>query len=212
MKALIKFITTVILVIAVLAIIGRIFFFDIGRTANYSMVPNIIPGDIFLFRKAGTTGLLGKGDIAVCRNPKDPSTLVVGRILGIPGDSFKIDNNHFVFGRRTIHHQYTIPVIYFDTTTEEHVKYVVRRAEEKAGGTVYSVAFMDTSRGRNFQETVVPEHFFFIVGDNRNMAYDSRNFGFVPIDSCLGEPIFLLWASETNGDLKQSKRSFSWIH
>ncbi|MBN2716890.1 MAG: signal peptidase I [Deltaproteobacteria bacterium] len=212
MKSLLKFVVGVIIFVAIFAIIGRLFFFDIGKTANYSMVPNIIPGDIFLFRKAGATGLLGKGDVAVCHNPDDVSSLVVGRIVGVPGDTFRLVDNHFHFGHRMIQHDYTNPVIYFDTSTEEQIKYVIRKATEKLGGTVYEIGFMDTSRGRNFEETVVPDHHFFLVGDNRNMAYDSRNFGFVPIDSCLGEAVFLLWASETNGDLKQSERSISWIH
>lgn len=208
MKSLIKFALSATLIVAIITIVGRLFLFDIGKTANYSMAPNIIPGDIFLFR---TIGLLGKGDIAVCQHPEDPSSLVIGRILGVPGDKLKLKNNHFSYGRSTVHHNYTSPLIYFDTSTEEHMKYVVRIAEEKVGGVLYSVAFMDTSRGQHFQETIVPEHQFFIVGDNRNMAHDSRNFGFVPIASCLGEAVFLLWASETNGDLKQSERSFSWI-
>lgn len=208
MRLLIKLALFVIVFTAIVAIVGRLFFFDIGKTANYSMIPNIIPGDIFLFR---TIGLLGKGDIAVCHNPDDASTLVVGRILGVPGDKFKLTDNHFMYGRRMVQHNYSTPVIYFDTSTEEQMKYVVRIAEEKVGGVLYSVAFMDTSRGKNFSEVIVPENHFFIVGDNRNMAYDSRNFGFVPIESCLGEAMFILWASETNGDLKQSKRSFSWI-
>ncbi|MBN2344578.1 MAG: signal peptidase I [Deltaproteobacteria bacterium] len=208
MKTLVKLVISVLVIIAVIAIVGRLFFFDIGKTENYSMIPNIIPGDIFLFR---TVGLLGKGDIAVCRNPEDPSTLVVGRIIGVPGEKITLKGNHFLYDQRMVHHNYTEPLIYFDTSTEEHMKYVVRAAEEKTGGVLYTVAFMDTSRGRNFHETIVPEHKFFLVGDNRNMAYDSRNFGFVPIDSCLGEAFFILWAAETNGDLKQSERSFSWI-
>ena len=212
MKSLLKFILSVIMIIAVLAVIGRLFFFDIGKTANYSMVPNIIPGDIFLFRKAGAAGLLGKGDVAVCQNPEDPDSLVVGRIIGVPGDTFNLADNHFHFGKRMVQHQYDSPLIYFDSSTEEQMKYVVRQAEEKLSGTLYTIAFMDTSKGRNFPRTVVPEHYFFIIGDNRNNAYDSRDFGMVPIESCLGEAIFLLWASETNGDLKQSQRSFTWIH
>lgn len=212
MKSLIKFIISVIIIVALIVIFGRLFFFDIAKTENYSMIPNIIPGDIFIVRKAGNTGLLGKSDIAVCQNPEDPSTLVIGRIIGVPGDTFSLKGNHLHFGSQMIQHQYSSPIIYFDTLTEEHMKYVVRVAEEKLGGTVFSIAFMDTPAGRDFQETTVPEHHFFLLGDNRNMANDSRNFGFVPIDSCIGEAIFLLWAGETNGDLKQSKRSFSWIH
>lgn len=208
MKQISKLILFIIIIAAVITIIGRIFFFDFGRTANYSMAPTIIPGDIFIFR---TVGLLGRGDIAVCSNPDDPSSLVIGRIIGVPGDGIEISNNHIVSNGRMIHHSYVEPVLYFDNTTEESMKYVVRVAEEKIGGNLYEVAFMDSTNGKNFRKTVIPDGHFFIVGDNRNMAHDSRNFGTVPIESCLGEVMFILWASENNGDLKQSKRSFSWI-
>ncbi len=208
MKQLLKFIGIVLVILAILAVIGRLFFFDIGRTDNYSMVPTIVPGDIFLFR---TVGLLGTGDVAVCHNPEDPAVLVVGRIIGVPGDNIFIRDNHINLNGRVIHHNYVEPVMYFDTTTEEQMKYVVRQAEEKVGGTLFTVAFMDTTRGKNFDEVVVPQDSFFLLGDNRNMAYDSRNYGMVPISSCIGEAMFLLWGAESNGDLLQSSRSISWI-
>ena len=208
MKSLLKFVGVVTVLVAIFAVLGRIFLFDIGKTENYSMIPNIIPGDIFIFR---TVGLLGTGDVAVCRNPEDPSSLVVGRIIGVPGDTVSIRNNHITKNGHVVHHNFTEPIMYFDTTTEEVMKYVVRTADEKVGGVLLKAAFMDTSRGANFREVTVPQESFFLLGDNRNMAYDSRNFGMVPITDCLGEAVFILWAAETNGDLTQSARSFSWI-
>lgn len=208
MKQLLKFVGIVIVIVAIVAVIGRLFFFDIGKTENYSMVPEIIPGDIFLFR---TVGLLGAGDVAVCKNPEDESSLVVGRIIGLPGDNVYLKGNHLHLNGRMVHHNYIEPMMYFDTTTEEEMKYIVRRAEEKLGGSLFTIALMDTTRGKDFREVVVPQDSFFLLGDNRNMAYDSRNFGMVPISNCIGEAMFILWAAETNGDLKQSARSVSWV-
>jgi signal peptidase I len=209
MKATLKFLLYFAMTVAFLAILGRIFLFEVGRVGNYSMVPNLIPGDIFLMRKVG---LLGTGDIAVCPNPENPGELVVGRIIGVPGDTLRIKKNRLNINERQIHYQFIEPIIYFDNTTEETMEYVVKRAEEKLGGTLYTLAFMDISNGQEFRETTVPDGQFFLLGDNRNMAYDSRNFGFVPIDSCLGEAVFLLWTKADNGDLKQSARVLSWLH
>ncbi len=209
MKSLLKFIGFLIILIAILSILGRIFLFNIGKTANFSMIPAIMPNDIFIFR---TVGLLGAGDIAVCKNPEDPATLVIGRIIGVPGDNISITNNSISLNNRVIQHEFNSPIMYFDTTTEEQMKYVVRIAEEKVGGNLYNIALMDTTRGKSYRKTVVPDNSFFLLGDNRNMAYDSRNFGFVPIENCIGEALFLLWAAPSNGDLIQSARSFSWIH
>lgn len=208
MKSLLKFLFILVVVIAVLAVIGRIFFFEVGKTTNYSMVPNLIPGDLFLFR---TVGLLGAGDVAVCRNPQDESSLVVLRIAGLPGDNIAISKNHIILNGSMIHHAHVEPIIYYDTSTEETNEYVVRQAEEKNGGNLYTISLMDTPNGQNFRKVTVPPDHFFLLGDNRNMSHDSRNFGFVPIDSCLGEAMFRLWTDESNGDLKQSKRVLSWI-
>jgi signal peptidase I len=208
MGSLLKFIAFLAILIAVAAVIGRIFFFNIGQTANYSMVPALIPGDIFLFK---TRGLLGLGDIAVCKNPKDPKSLIVSRIIGLPGDNISIKNNLINYNGRVIQHSYVEPIRYEDNQTEETMNYVVYQAEEKMGGQLYTISFMDTSRGKNFKKIVVPQNSFFVLGDNRNMAHDSRNFGFVPIENCIGSVFFRLWAAPNNGDLKQSKRSFSWI-
>ena len=100
--------------VAFLAILGRIFLFEVGRVGNYSMVPNLIPGDIFLMRKVG---LLGTGDIAVCPNPENPGELVVGRIIGVPGDTLRIKKNRLNINERQIHYQFIEPIIYFDNTT-----------------------------------------------------------------------------------------------
>lgn len=208
MKSLFKVLLYILVTLALLAIVGRIFVFEVGRVGNYAMVPNLIPGDIFLMRKVG---LLGTGDIAVCPNPEDADELVIGRIVGVPGDTLRIKKNRLNINSRQIHYQFLEPIIYFDTTTEETMEYVVKRAEEKLGNSLYTIAFMDISNGQEFQETTIPDGYFFLLGDNRNMAYDSRNYGLVPIDSCLGSASFLLWTTEDNGDLKQSHRILSWV-
>jgi len=208
MREIFKVVVTIVLIVAVLAIVGRIFLFDISKVSNYSMVPNIIPGDIFAFR---TVGLLGAGDIAVCKNPEDPSNLITGRIIGVPGDEVSIKNNNVIINTNMVHHNFTHPVIYFDTSTEESMKYVVHQAEEKVAGSLFTVSLMETSRGKKYRPVVVPQDSFFLLGDNRNMAHDSRNYGFVPIENCKGEAMFIIWAAETNGDLKQSDRYFSWL-
>ncbi len=208
MRKFLKFIFGLIVVFAILAVIGRIFLFELAHTSSYSMVPNLVSGDLFLMR---TVGLLGQGDIAVCENPEDSSSLVVLRVMGIPGDTVALWKNHLKINGEVLQHNVVDPISYSDTTSDETLDYDVKVAIEHYGGRVYEVALMERGSGKQMDEVSVPEDYFFVVGDNRNMARDSRNFGMVPIDSCLGSAFFLLWPGDDSGTLMFKNRLFTWL-
>ena len=203
---LLKFVFGVIIVIAVVAVIGRLFFFELGKTRSYSMVPTLVAGDVFI---VSTVSLLGQGDVAVCENPDDPNELVALRIIGVPGDQIAFSHNHIVLNGQMVQHSFEDPVLYVDRTSSDKMEYAVRVAEEYVGGRLYHVALMDRAGGKDARGVVVPDDQFFVAGDNRNMSIDSRNFGTIPIESCVGKAIFLLWPGEDSGDLIRTQRLLS---
>jgi len=203
---LLKFLFGVIVIAAIIAVVGKMFFFEVAKTKDYSMVPTLVSGDVFM---VWTKGLLGKGDIAMCSNPENPSEMVALRIIGLPGEKVSFARNHILMDGYMVQHSVKDPILYMDNTSGERLEYAVNIAEEALGGKVYNVALMDRAGGKEASEVVVPNDQFFVVGDNRNMSRDSRNFGTVPIDSCIGRAVFLLWPGEDSGDLKRTKRLLS---
>jgi signal peptidase I len=197
-----------VVIVVLLAVLGRIFLFELVQTNSYSMVPTLVAGDLFAVK---TVGKLGLGDVAVCDNPEDAGNMVVLRVVGLPGQSVGGWRNHVKLDGEVVQHDMTDPIFYEDTTSGEVLKYAVRVGWEYVGGQQYSVALMDKGDRKDFREVVVPDGHFFLMGDNRNMARDSRHFGTVPIDSCLGAAVFLLWPGEDSGDLLFSRRVFGWI-
>ena len=52
-------------------------------------------------------------------------------------------------------------------------------------------------------DLVVPPDSFFGMGDNRDVSYDSRYWGFIPRENVIGRPLFIYWSFETPGDQYQ---------
>jgi signal peptidase I len=207
-KTLLKGLFWILVLLVLLAVLGRIFLFEVAKTDSDGMVPNLIPGDMFLLWTAGS---LGPGDAALCRDPEDPSTLVVSRILGVPGSNISIHKNNPNINDEIVHHQFHGSVMYEDHTAGEETEFLVSLAEEKVAGALFTVAFMERAGDKNFDRYEVEEGFF-LLSDNRNRARDSRHFGEVAVEDCIGMPFIIIWPGPDSGDFLFKNRVLEWIH
>jgi signal peptidase I len=208
MVKLLKGLFVLLLVLLFVAVVGRILVFQLGYTESYSMVPNLLAGDTFVVR---TVGKLGLGDVAVCKDPEQTGSMVVLRVMGLPGMSVKFRLNHIILDGTMIQRDMIDPLLYVDETSGEQLTYAVRIGSEHVGGQLFDVALMDRAGGQQQREFTVPAEHFYLVGDNRNMARDSRNFGPVPIESCIGGAVLLLWPGKDSGDFTFKSRVLSWL-
>ena len=157
-----------------------------------------------------TRGEIKPGEIAVCTNPTDAKTMIVARVMGVPGSTFEIRNNTVIASGKRKDLEQLDDLVYEDRTSGERFEYTVRVARERFGGHRYRVGHMKRAGRKNFDAHEVRDGFF-LVGDNRNRARDSRTFGEVPIESCIGKALLVIWPGEDNGDLKRSDRFFEWL-
>jgi signal peptidase I len=163
-----------------------------------SMVPNLLVHDHIFVNKLAFGVRLPfsenwlfqwraprRGEIVVFKYPVNKDVFFVKRVVALPGDEIRVENNHvFVNGQefKKTPVQGTIDPEEFNYFTENN------------GERTYTVRTYKPARGLNYGPTTIPEGHFFAMGDNRDQSSDSRVWGFVPFDNLMGTAS-MIWLS-----------------
>ena len=137
-----------------------------------------------------------RDEIAVFLSPEQPGLFLVKRIIGVPGDHIHLrDDVVYRNGERLVepfvrhkreHNPYTDnfpavpPLEMYGVRNEPWAQELTSHIE---GGDI-----------------VVPPDSYFAMGDNRDVSYDSRFWGFLPRKNVIGRPMFIYWSFVTPAD------------
>lgn len=196
-----------------IALVLRVVLFQPYTIPSESMEPGLLKGDYIVVTKfsygwsrhsvpfspplpAGR--LFGKpakrGDVVVFQLPRDPGQTLIKRIVGVPGDRIQVKdgvlyvngvaNKQTPLGQTEDPGDAGVVVERFRETNPDGVSYVT----------------LDREQGREGDDTdvyVVPEGFYFAMGDNRDNSLDSRwpkeiGVGFIPADNLAGKAQIIL--------------------
>lgn len=117
-----------------------------------------------------------RGDVVIFRSPESPTTDLVKRCVGVPGDEIEVVAKQlYVNGEAMEDSAYAIhsdPRIFPDLR-------IVRRQNRLRD---------------NFGPFTVPEDHYFFMGDNRDESYDSRFWGAVPRHYLKGRALVIYWS------------------
>jgi len=144
-----------------------------------------------------------RGDIVVFLSPETPGLYVVKRIIGIPGDHIhlregKVFRNGDLLNEPYVMHKGSgIPDPYRDDFPA-----VPPDQATTSPSSEWQVTMRQYIQG---DDLVVPPDSYFGMGDNRDVSYDSRFWGFIPREDVIGRPMFVYWSFETPPD--QYKRT-----
>lgn len=147
-------------------ILVYIFLFQPHQVKGSSMFPNFHDGEYILTDKISYRfGIPQRGNVIVFKAPKNEEIDYIKRIIGLPGDQVKVENESvFINGVKL----------------EE--KYLPSDYVTSAG------SFMPEG-----VPATVPENSYFVLGDNRSHSSDSREWGFVTRKEIIGKAFFRYW-------------------
>jgi signal peptidase I len=137
-----------------------------------SMMPNYHDGEYILTSKIyNWWGNARRGDVVVLKSPDDKSVQFIKRIIGLPGEKFKIDNNQITIYNQQFPNGFVLDEKYIDDQI--------------------------ITEGRTFipegEIISIPKDNYVVMGDNRNYSYDSRAWGFLNKTDLVGRAFFVYW-------------------
>jgi signal peptidase I len=163
----------------IIALFIRTFLAQPFKIPTSSMIPTFKPGDrIFVNKfiygaKIPYTGIRimklrepERGDIIVFRSPVERDKFLVKRLIGKPGDTVEIKNQHVRINGKIPEEPLILKkIIYYN------------RGKYGAAG----------------RPVTVPPDSYFAMGDNSLNSVDSRYWGFIPRKNMVGKVFFIHW-------------------
>lgn len=130
-----------------------------------------------------------KNDIVVFKSTEDPSMDIVKRVIGVEGDKIEIKNKQVYVNDEPLDENYKI-----------HTDSRIYSKNERYNSEYYV--------RDNFGPISVPKGLCFVMGDNRDQSYDSRFWGFLPLNLIKGKPwvIYFSYSAEEDAYLKNNIR------
>ena len=190
-----------IVIAVILAFFIRTFVVQAFKIPTGSMEENLLIGDHLLVNKfvyAPTASAIERavlpvdditrGDVIVFKYPEDPERDFIKRVIGLPGDRLELRRKKIYINDQPI--------------AEPYVRFLEPPPPEDAART-------DDLRAW-YGPVTVPEHQYFMMGDNRDNSQDSRYWGFLPESYVKGKALFIYFSFEENGSLTNMFTDVRW--
>ena len=160
-----------IVVAAAIFVIVYLFLLQPHQVRGASMEPNLSNGQYILTDKISYRfDKPRRGDIIVFKAPVDPNFDYIKRIIGLPGESIQIKGGKIIIKNTT------------------HPKGFVLEEPYKINGSDQPGTLLEDNK-----EFKISEDNYFVLGDNRNQSFDSREWGELSRKNIIGKTWLRYW-------------------
>lgn len=169
------------------------FFVSAYKIPSGSMYPSSAEGDSILVSRV--TRIPKRGDAIAFRYLKKE---YIKRVIGIGGDTVEVRDNVVIINGRALAEQ-ALP----DPCTTEPG---CRIQQEQIDGNVYAIAVSAApSPIASIPPQRVESDYVFLLGDNRDLSYDSRQFGPIPVQDIVGYVEYVWWPPSRYGAFPRAR-------
>lgn len=186
----------------------RSFAYEPFRIPSSSMMPTLLTGDFIYVNKNAygikmpvfhntliKTGSPQRGDVFVFRSVDDPAIDVIKRVIGVAGDHIRYDqrSKQVFINDQMLEEQFQGPYLGFnDDINPDGLNHLTTTTGDSEHSVLHSNR---VNHDFQFTNLVVPEGYYFAMGDNRDFSADSRVWGLVPEQNIVGraERIWMHW-------------------
>lgn len=191
----------------VIVLVLRTALFEPFRIPTGSMKPTLLEGDFILVNKyayglrlpiLGTkvvaVGTPKTGDIIVFRHTGGKD--LIKRVVGVPGD-------HIMYAHKQLYINGVAVPNKELRITHDRGMYTVEGVEQLSTITHGIYDYPQIARRYAYNDVIVPEDSYFVMGDNRSNSEDGRVWGFVKDKDILGKAIitWMSWDSDSDAQL-----------
>jgi signal peptidase I len=189
-----------LLVTIVIAVFVITFVVQAFQIPSESMENTLLIGDYLLVDKAhyGPGGdwswllpyqKIRRGDIIVFRYPVNPNQHFVKRVIGTPGDHIRLARKRVYVNGKLLQEPYAVYRSRgFDSFRDNFP------LGDSAAAHLNSSWYRELHTLTQDGELIVPDGYYFVMGDNRDESLDSRYWGFVPRENVVGRPLLIYWS------------------
>ena len=203
LSSLQSLLTTVVIAVFVITFVVQAF-----QIPSESMENTLLIGDYLLVNKLcyGGGGSIAdrilpyrriqRGDIVVFHYPVNPNQHFVKRVVGVPGDRIRlIQGAVYVRGVRLEEPYVRHSSRFHDAFRDEFPRLNVAVPEVTSSWWREMHTLVDDG------QLIVPEGYYFVLGDNRDESLDSRYWGFVPRENIIGSPLLIYWSVRSSSEV-----------
>ena len=145
---------------------------------------------------------LRRGDIVVFLSPEERGLFVVKRIIGIPGDRIHLRDGIVYRNGQKLDEPYAQHKLADYNPYRDN--FPALPPSDMYG--VHNEKWLQEFRSHlEGDDVLVPPNGYFAMGDNRDVSYDSRYWGFIPRSNVIGRPMFIYWSFITPPDQYQMR-------
>ncbi|MAC98700.1 MULTISPECIES: signal peptidase I [Pseudomonas] len=175
-------------VLAVVLVL-RSFLVEPFQIPSGSMKPTLEVGDFILVNKFAygirlpvidtkviPIGDPQRGDVMVFRYPNNPSINYIKRVVGLPGDHIRYAGKQLYVNGQKVEHE-LVEIVPDDEVPAGHPLQTLANAaiyREQLGEVTHLIRQKQLSQTPKPKEWVVPQGYYFMMGDNRDNSNDSR--------------------------------------